>query len=325
MQSETDPAVTHNGASDAAAGPAALPGAPVTVLILTYNEEQHLARAIESVRLFAGQVVVVDSFSTDRTVEIARALGATVLQNRWENNHARQFNWGLDHAPIAGQWVMRLDADEYATPELAQEIARRLAGLPAGVNGVYVKRRIHFLGRWIRYGAVYPMWVLRLWRTGHGRCENRWMDEHIRLTGGESLRFAHDLVDENLNDLTWWTDKHNRYAVREAADLLNLKYRFADFDALDTMAGREQSKIKRWLKERVYARLPLFVRPAGYFVYRYFLRLGFLDGVPGLVWHALQGFWYRFLVDAKVYEAERRSGGEREAVLDLVQKQWGLK
>ena len=297
----------------------------VTVLILTYNEEKHLARAIESVRPFAAQVVVVDSFSTDGTVAIARALGATVLQNRWENNYARQFNWGLDHAPITGQWVMRLDADEYATPELAQEIASRLPTLPAGVNGVYVKRRIHFLGRWIRHGAVYPMWVLRLWRLGYGRCENRWMDEHIRLTGGESLRFAHDLVDENLNDLTWWTDKHNRYAVREAADLLNLKYRFAAFDAIDTMTGGEQSKIKRWLKERVYARLPLFVRPAGYFVYRYFLRLGFLDGAPGLVWHALQGFWYRFLVDAKVYEAERRSGGNRAAVVELVEKEWGLK
>ena len=297
----------------------------VTVLILTYNEEKHLARAIESVRPFAAQVVVVDSFSTDGTVAIARALGATVLQNRWENNYARQFNWGLDHAPITGQWVMRLDADEYATPELAQEIASRLAGLPAGVNGVYVKRRIHFLGRWIRHGAVYPMWVLRLWRTGHGRCENRWMDEHIRLTGGDSLRFAHDLVDENLNDLTWWTDKHNRYAVREAADLLNLKYRFAAFDAIDTMTGGEQSTLKRWLKERVYARLPLFVRPAGYFVYRYFLRLGFLDGAPGLAWHALQGFWYRFLVDAKVYEAERRSGGERDAVVEVVEKEWGLK
>lgn len=220
---------------------------------------------------------------------------------------------------------MRLDADEYATPELAQEIASRLAARPAGANGVYVKRRIHFLGRWIRHGAVYPMWVLRLWRLGYGRCENRWMDEHIRLTGGESLRFAHDLVDENLNDLTWWTDKHNRYAVREAADLLNLKYRFADFDAIDTMIGGEQSRIKRWLKERVYARLPLFVRPAGYFVYRYFLRLGFLDGVPGLAWHTLQGFWYRFLVDAKLYEAERRSGGNRAAVVELVEKEWGLK
>ncbi|MGQ0696837.1 MAG: glycosyltransferase family 2 protein [Panacagrimonas sp.] len=297
----------------------------VTVLILTYNEEKHLARAIESVRPFARQVVVVDSFSSDRTIEIARSLGATVLQNRWEQNYARQFNWGLDHASIEGDWVMRLDADEYATQELALEITQRLATLSAEVSGVYTKRRIHFLGRWIRHGAVYPMWVLRLWRTGRGRCENRWMDEHIRLSEGTSLRFEHDLVDENLNDLTWWTEKHNRYAVREAADLLNMKYGFAAYDDVSTMTAREQSKLKRWIKERVYARLPLFVRPAGYFFYRYFLKLGFLDGVPGLAWHMLQGFWYRFLVDAKIYEAEARTGGDRQRMVELVEGTWGLK
>lgn len=297
----------------------------VTVLILTYNEEEHLARAIASVQSFARQVIVVDSYSTDRTVEIAQALGATVLQNRWENNHARQFNWGLDQAPITGQWVMRLDADEYVLPELEEEIRRRLSGLPADVSGIYVKRRIHFLGRWIRHGGMYPMWVLRVWRAGQGRCENRWMDEHIRLNEGVSVRFAHDLVDENLNDLTWWTEKHNRYALREAADLLNMKYRFAACDDVASMDGREQSKIKRWIKEHIYARLPLFARPTAYFVYRYFLRLGFLDGIPGLIWHGLQGFWYRFLVDAKVYEAETRAGGQRQAVVDVVEKEWRLK
>ncbi len=297
----------------------------VTVLILTYNEEQHLARAIASVRSFARQVIVVDSFSTDRTLEIARGLGATVLQNCWENNHARQFNWGLDHAPIAGDWVMRLDADEYVTPELAEEIKRRLSALSADVSGIYFKRRIHFLGRWIRHGGMYPMWVLRLWRTGQGRCENRWMDEHIRLNEGASMRFDHDLVDENLNDLSWWTEKHNRYAVREAADLLNMKYQFAAYDDVASMDGREQSKIKRWIKERIYARLPLFVRPTAYFVYRYFLRLGFLDGIPGVIWHGLQGFWYRFLVDAKVYEAEVKTGRNRQAVMDLIEQEWRLK
>lgn len=297
----------------------------VTVLILTYNEEQHLARAIASVQSFARQVVVIDSFSTDRTLEIARGLGATVLQNRWENNYARQFNWGLDHAPITGDWIMRLDADEYVMPELAEEINRRLSGLSADVSGIYVKRRIHFLGRWIRHGGMYPMWVLRLWRAGHGRCENRWMDEHICLNEGVGVRFAHDLVDENLNDLSWWTDKHNRYAVREAADLLNMKYQFAAYDDLVALPGVEQSKIKRWLKERIYSRLPLFVRPGAYFVYRYFLRLGFLDGRPGLVWHVLQGFWYRFLVDAKVYEAEIKTGRNKQAVMDLIEQEWRLK
>lgn len=300
-------------------------GSGVTVLILTYNEEKHIARAIESVRPFAAQVLVVDSFSTDRTVEISAALGAVVVQNRWENNHARQLNWALDNAPITGDWIFRLDADEYVRPELVMEISGRLAFIPAEQSGVYVKRRIHFLGRWIRYGSVYPLWVLRLWRTGQGRCESRHMDEHIQLLRGTGVRFDNDIVDDNLNDLTWWTDKHNRYAVREAADLLNMKYRFAQSDGQEKLEAREQSAAKRWLKERVYSRLPLFVRPFLYFVYRYFLRLGFVDGVPGLLWHMLQGFWYRFLVDAKVYEAERKAGGDPMRIAQIVQQDWGLK
>lgn len=297
----------------------------VTVMILSFNEERHIARAIESVRAFAGQVVVIDSFSTDRTVEIARSLGATVLQNRWENNYARQFNWGLDNAPITGDWVMRLDADEYVMPELAGEIRERLVGLPSDVTGVYVRRRIFFLGRWMRRGATYPMWVLRLWRKGQGRCENRWMDEHIQLQQGGSVRFEHDIVDDNLNDLTWWTSKHNHYAVREAADLLNMKYRFMAVDGHERLQAGEQSAVKRWLKERVYTRIPLFVRPFLYFLYRYFLRLGFLDGREGLVWNVLQGFWYRFLVDAKVYEAERKTNGDPQAIARIVRDDWGLK
>lgn len=297
----------------------------VTVMILSFNEERHIARAIESVRSFAGQVVVIDSFSTDRTVEIARSLGVLVLQNRWENNHARQFNWGLDNAPIAGDWILRLDADEYVTPELAQEFAQRLEQLPADASGVYVRRRIHFLGRWMRHGATYPLWVLRLWRKGQGRCENRWMDEHIQLQQGHGIRFDHDIVDDNLNDLGWWTAKHNNYAVREAADLLNMKYRFMAVDGHEQLQTGEQSAVKRWLKERVYSRMPLFVRPFLYFFYRYFLRLGFLDGREGLVWNVLQGFWYRFLVDAKVYEAERKAKGDPQAIVRIVREDWGLK
>lgn len=297
----------------------------VTVLVLTYNEEKHIARAIESVRSFAGRVIVIDSFSTDRTVDIASSLGAVVVQKTWENNHARQVNWALDNAPISGDWIFRLDADEYVTPELAREINERLSLLSAKQSGIYVKRRIHFFGRWIRHGSVYPLWVLRLWRVGQGRCESRWMDEHVQLLSGTGVRFDHDIVDDNLNDLTWWTDKHNRYAVREAAELLNMKYRFMAADGQEKLEAHEQSAIKRWIKERVYSRLPLFVRPFIYFVYRYFLRLGFLDGKPGLLWHTLQGFWYRFLVDAKVYEAERKAGGDAQRIAQIVRQDWGLK
>jgi len=299
----------------------------ITVQILSFNEEKHIARCIQSVQSFASQVVVIDSFSTDKTVEVAQSLGAVVLQNKWLNNYAHQLNWGLDHAPIEGEWVMRLDADEYITPELATEIQQKLVNVPSDVSGIYMRRRIHFMGQWMKRGATYPMWVLRLWRKGHGQCENRWMDEHIVLSEGKTIRFENDLVDDNLNDLTWWTNKHNHYATREAADLLNHRYQFMAVDHRDE-DDKEQAMFKRWLKEKVYARIPLFIRPILYFLYRYFLRLGFLDGWRGLQWNFLQGLWYRFLVDAKIFEAEAKiseSDNKRQAAYELVVNEWGLK
>jgi glycosyltransferase involved in cell wall biosynthesis len=297
----------------------------IVVLILTFNEEKHVARSINSVLTFTNRVVVVDSYSTDRTVEIARAMGATVLQHEWEHNHARQFNWALDNAPIEGAWVMRLDADEYVTPRLAEEISSRVPGIGHEVSGIYVNRRVHFLGRRLRWGSIHPMWVLRLWRHGRGRVETRWMDEHVRVLNGVTTRFNNEIVDENLNDLTWWIAKHNGYAVREAADLLNIKYKFADYDGIGAGSFLEQTKLKRRLKEKIYSRLPLFLRPATYFFYRYFVRLGFLDGVPGLIWHVLQSFWYRFLVDAKIYEIERKAKQQNTPIAELIKQDWQLR
>lgn len=299
----------------------------ITVQILSYNEEQHIERAIKSVESFASQVVVIDSFSNDKTVELAEAMGAIVLQNKWQNNYAHQFNWGLDNAPISGEWVMRLDADEYVTQELAEEIKSKIDDLESSINGIYMRRRIYFMGKWMKHGATYPMWMLRLWKTNHGRCENRWMDEHIVLSDGQTVRFEHDFVDDNLNSLTWWTTKHNHYATREAADLLNHRYKFM---ASDTRVedDKEQAMFKRWLKENIYSKTPLFIRPFFYFFYRYIVRLGFMDGWRGLQWNFLQGLWYRFLVDAKVYEVETKIKVKRDkcsAVEDIVTAEWGLK
>jgi glycosyltransferase involved in cell wall biosynthesis len=252
-------------------------------------------------------------------------MGAEVLQHTWEQNHARQLNWAIDNARIFGNWLLRLDADEYVTPDLAREIANRLPTVEENVSGIYLNRHVHFLGCWLRWGGMQPMWILRMWRRGRARCESRWMDEHMRLLQGETIRFSGNLVDENLNDLTWWIAKHNGYARREAADLLNMKHRFAQPDDLGTGTHLEQTKIKRRLKENVYSRLPLFLRSTAYFFYRYLFRLGFLDGVPGLVWHVLQSLWYRFLVDANIYEIERKAKRENLKIAELIERDWQLK
>lgn len=277
----------------------------VAVLILTHNEEKHIGRAIEAVSPFASQVFVIDSFSSDRTVEIARSLGATVLTNPW-TNYSRQFQWGLDNAPITADWIMRLDADEVIEPELAREIAERLPKLGPDVAGVNLKRKHVFLGRWIRHGGRYPLILTRIWRKGQGRIEDRWMDEHILVWGGRTVLFHAPFSDHNLNDLGFFTDKHNKYANREAVDVLNKRYGlFAEDTALTSDGSSFQASAKRFIKERVYNQVPFPLSTLGYFLFRYVVQLGFLDGREGLIYHFLQGYWYRFLVGSKVLEFDR--------------------
>lgn len=286
----------------------------LSVLVLTYNEEKHIARCIKSVKGICDDVFVIDSFSTDRTIEIAEALGAKCYQHKWENNHALQFNWGLQNLPIQTEWVMRLDADEYILPELEAEIKQKLSSLDKNIAGVNINRRVVFMDKWIKRGGYYPTTLLRIWRNGSGLLEQRWMDEHVKLEWGETIQFKNDLVDHNLNSLTWWTSKHNNYATREAIDFLIFKHNLGKGSSIETKILGAQDKRKRWLKEKIYFGVPLFLRPFFYFIIRYFFQLGILDGKQGLIWHFLQGFWYRFLVDAKIFEVYRRTGGDAERI-----------
>ena len=279
--------------------------ASLAVLILTYNEERHIARALQSVAPFASEVFVIDCFSTDGTVEIARSFGATVLGNPWIN-YSRQFQWGLDNAPITADWIMRLDADEVIEPELAVEITEELPTLAADVAGVNLKRKHIFLGRWIRHGGRYPLILTRIWRRGQGHVEDRWMDEHIVVKGGRIVLFDGPFSDHNLNDLRFFTGKHNSYATLEAADVLGRRHGlFFEQPALSQAVSSRQASIKRRIKEQIYNRLPFQVAAIGYFLFRYVGQLGFLDGREGLIYHVLQGYWYRFLVGAKVMEFDR--------------------
>jgi glycosyltransferase involved in cell wall biosynthesis len=289
----------------AVASPAGVLGPlDLAVLILTFNEARHIERSIASVRLIASDILVVDSFSTDATVELAKAAGARVLQNRFVN-HSRQFQWGLDNGDIDATWIMRLDADEIIEPDLAAEIQRDLPDLPDDAVGVNFDRKHIFMGRWVRHGGRFPLRLLRLWRRGKGRIEDRWMDEHIVVWDGTTVTMKGGFSDANENDLTFFTEKHNKYATREAVDVLSQRYAlFARDAAFNAQAVSRQARVKRWIKEVLYNRLPFWVGPLGYFVYRYFFQLGFLDGRSGLIYHFLQGFWYRFLVGAKIEELE---------------------
>lgn len=295
----------------------------LTVVILTFNEEQHLARCIASVKDIASEIIIVDCFSTDATLDIARTFGAHILQHEW-TNHAAQFNWALTQLSADTEWVLRIDADEILTHDLVDEIREKLPAVDPNIEGIYINRRMAFQGRLIRHGGVFPVSILRLFRYGKGQCENRLMDEHIKVAG-PTADFSGDLIDDNLNSITWWTDKHNNYASREAVELLNLEFRFMAMDTIATLSGGKQASVKRWLKERVYARLPQGFRAFVYFFYRYVIRMGFLDGQAGMAFHFLQGFWYRYLVDVKVAEVRRYMREQNCSAQEAIENKLGIK
>lgn len=274
----------------------------LSVIILTKNESSNLPFCLQSIQSIGVEIFVVDSGSTDRTIEIAKQAGCQVVHHPFQNQ-AQQLNWALQNLPITTPWIMRLDADERLTPELVEELKQVLPTTPKEITGYQVKRRVFFMGRWIRHGGYYPTWLLRVWRTGMGSCEQRWMDEHIILSSGKIANLQHDIIDENQKGLSFWTDKHNHYADREVKDLLNLT---EEEDNLLKGNPPSQATQRRWVKKNLYARSPLFIRAFIYFLLRYTIGLGFLDGIQGLIFHFLQGFWYRFLVDAKIYEIRKR-------------------
>jgi glycosyltransferase involved in cell wall biosynthesis len=276
----------------------------IAIVILTYNESVHLPRALKHIEAFAQEIFVIDSYSTDGTIEIAQQHGAQVLQHPFQN-YAKQFEWALENAPITADWVMRLDADEVIESDLANEIVARLPQLPADVTGVNLNRKTIFQGKFIRHGGRYPLVLLRIWRRGMARIEDRWMDEHMYLTNGRTVTFKGGFADHNLFDLTFFTDKHNRYASREALDVLDHRlHLFGPELSLAAESTARQARIKRFLKEKVYNRVPFELSAVAYFLFRYVFQLGFLDGRKGFVYHILQGFWYRFLVGAKLRELE---------------------
>jgi len=297
----------------------------LTVVLLTFNEERHIRRCLESLNVITSSIFIVDSFSTDRTVEIAESMGAIVKQRKWKN-YADQFQWGIDNCGNETEWIMRMDADEYCDPELLQEISDTLGQVPDNIDGFYIRRKVFFYGKWIRFGGFYPHILLRIWRRGKGRIEQRWMDEHIVLSpGSKTLLLKGHLVDDNQKGITFWINKHNSYASREMVDLLNRKYGLIASDESLKKTDVTRNKWKRIIKDELYSKLPIGIRSTLYFIYRYFFRLGFLDGGKGFIWHFMQGYWYRMLVDIKIMEIEKRSNGNIEKICQLLFEEHGIK
>lgn len=277
----------------------------LTIIILTKNEEQNLKKCVASFKNVAQRVVIIDSYSTDDTVDLAKSLGADVYEHLFEN-HAAQFNWALDNINLQTEWVMKVDADEEFTPALADEIEQKLNTLPTNVNGVILRRRVYFMGKWLKHGGKYPELLLRIFRVGHGMSEMKLMDEHLIVTDGDVTTFKNDFSDNNNKSLEWWINKHNWYSNKEVLDQ-QIKLDVVNGEkSVEETSTSVQAKVKRLVKNHGYYSMPKFFRAHLYFIYRYYFRLGFLDGTEGKIYTFLQAYWYRFLVDAKIYECEKK-------------------
>lgn len=260
----------------------------VAVIILTLNEEIHIARCIENAKLVSNEIYVIDSFSEDNTKEIAEDLGAKVYQNKWPGTQGIQFNWALDNLPIKSRWILKIDADEYLVPDLVSEINEKINLLPDDVSAVEFKLRLYFLGKWIKRGA-YPNSFLRMFRFGKGRSDARVMDEHIVISDGKTIKFNHDFVDHNLKSFSWWLKKHINYAQREAVEMLRIEFLKPNIET-----GSNRKKYK-------YIRSPIFIRAILYFIFRYIIKGGIIEGKSSFVWNFFQGLWYRLLVDTNIW------------------------
>lgn len=255
----------------------------ISVIVLTFNEETNLAACLESVSGLTREIFVVDSGSVDRTKEICASFGAKVYDHPFVF-HVKQWEWALGNLPLQTDWVLALDADQRVTPELAKEIRALSEEELEGVDGMYLKRRQIFRDKWIRFGGYYPIYLLKMFRRKAVYLDPSDLVDHHFYVSGKTIQLRNDLIEANKkeDDIGFWIEKHNRYARLMAKEQIERK---GDYPTL---------------KKRVWARLPLFVRPFLYFIYRYVIRLGFLDGKQGAIFHFMQAFWFRLLVDINV-------------------------
>lgn len=269
----------------------------MTAIILTKNEEVNIERCINSVRGWIKRIVIVDSGSIDKTVELAKKLGAEIYVHEPFVDYAKQFNWAIDNTNITTKWVFRFDADECVTPELKREIITECKKhADDNVSGFMMRYKIYFLGKFLKHGGSYPFLKITIFKYGKGRFEDRSMGEHIVLNEGLCMNLKEDCEHYDFKSLTAFIDKHNCYATREVKD------------HIDVVSGRENAKLDgqperdKKLRDGLYYKLPMFWRAKFYYWYIYYLRLGFLDGTPGKIYAFIQAYFYRYIVDAKIYE-----------------------
>jgi len=271
----------------------------ISIVFLTFNSEKNIIPSLEAAFKVSDDVHAVDSYSNDRTIEILKERGVHVVTHPFEN-YGAQRNWAIDNLPLKYAWELHLDADEVMSDDLVAELNALKPNLGEEIDGYFLPRQPAFLGRLIFHGAMFPIWHMRLFRHGKGRCEDRKYDQHFFVTG-KTAQLRSPMVDHVCDSLSEWVVRHNRWADAEVEEQLA---RLTTGRIVPSLAGNPVEQKRFW--RGIYDRLPLFVRPFLLFFYRYVLRLGFLDGVEGFIFFVLKDFWFRFLIDAKMFERRLR-------------------
>lgn len=275
---------------------------PVTAIVLTFNEENNIKECLDSIQDLVDQILIVDSFSTDNTLTILTHYTVELHQNPF-TNYSAQRNWAFSELSIRNEWILNLDADHRVTKELAQELREKFAsGIDPEVKGLLASRRTMFMDKWIKYGGHYPTYHSVLFRKGFGKCEERLYDQHFKVEG-KVEKLKGDIIDLITESLTTFTARHNKWSDLESWEQFQGTLK-NNAKLIEGSISGNPIQQRRYLKN-IYDNFPLFVRPFIYFFIRYFLRLGFLDGKRGLIFHFLQCFWFRFLIDAKIYELKK--------------------
>ena len=278
-----------------------MPKVPITAIVLTYNEAENIATCLGSLKNWASEIFVVDSGSTDSTVEIAKNYTDNIISHEFIN-YAEQRNWAIQNLVISQPWIMNIDADHELSPEIKEELSAHFErGIEADVVGFMASRRTMFMGRWIKHGGHYPVYHGVIFKKGFGYCENKLYDQHFVIEG-KSILLKGDVIDTITDTLANFTERHNKWSTLEAQDAINLINE--NKQTIKPNKNGNPMEQRRYLRLKYYS-YPIFWRSIFYFLYRYFFKLGFLDGKQGLIFHFLQGFWFRFLVDAKIYERNK--------------------
>jgi glycosyltransferase involved in cell wall biosynthesis len=279
----------------------------ITVMILTFNEEAHIERCLSKLNGFANEIIILDSYSTDRTVDIAKIMGAKIFYRKFDN-YSAQRKYLLNEIPVDSDWIFILDADEYLTEELKLEILTMIAKPEILADAYFVNRRFYWKDIWLKH-SYYPTYILRFGRTGMINCDDRPINEHLICSTDNISYLDNDFIDHNLGSITDWMIKHNDYARREAEQLF-----IKDPKRYSLFAS--QYERKRWLRTQIWNNLPPLLRPFLYFTIKYFFLGGFLDGKKALVYHFMDSFIYRSLIDIKYLELkwENLNGRDKKKV-----------